>query len=415
MENKLISNKHILLCYNLSLTGLNNLYIKEFEYIKQNFCGVVFESKTEFNSHVVQPNTLIYLCGDIADYLLDINIKINKFYVVREFSKNYEEYHSISLGYVPINLYNTGVYFRDFFDSDKDYFNLLSGEHEYQDLTESNKGSKAFRKGIYLSKVEKLEDDEYRFKLLRCSSNLDGPTENFRTTDLSVVNSVNDISKMFFEQDVELNHVLAQIYENQIIETVDKVMERKAKIKTHSDKTKDMPINGLMAFCTFYKGYSLCGLTELNKVKRSNTDFFDYCYNDTSVLTKLRFRLKSSVTDPSLNKLFDVVLYPNSVFLMSLETNRLYTHEIIPSGLPIAKIPTRLGYVIRCSKTEAIYKDGATFIVDADKLVKMEDADVEGVKKLKDLYYRENTTIDAIDYEKFYFSLNSGDYKCPAI
>ena len=416
MENKLITNKHILLCYNLSLTGLGELYIKEWEYIKQHFAGIVFESEAEFKSHVIQPNTLIYLCGDIADYLLDDNIKASKFYIVREFSKNYEGYHSISLGGIPINYNSTGVYFRDFFDSDKDYFNLLSGEHEYQDLTESNKGSKAFRKGIYLSKVEKLEDDEYKFNLLRCSSNLDGPTENFRTTDLSVVGSVNSISKWFFEQDTELNHVLAQIYENQIIETGDKVSERKAKIKAHSDKTKDMPTNGLMAFCTFYKGYGKAGFTELDKVKRSNTDFFDYCYNDgSSVLTKLRFRLKSSVEDPSLNKLFDIILYPNSVFLMSLETNRLYTHEIIPSGLPIAKIPTRLGYVIRCSKTEAIYKDGKTFIIDSDNLVKMEDADMEGVKKLKDMYYAENTTTGVMDYGKFYFSLNLGDYKCPVV
>jgi hypothetical protein len=416
MENKLITNKHILLCYNLSLTGLGELYIKEWEYIKQHFAGIVFESEAEFKSHVIQPNTLIYLCGDIVDYLLDDNIKASKFYIVREFSKNYEGYHSISLGGIPINLYNTGVYFRDFFDSDKDYFNLLSGEHEYQDLTESNKEGKAFRKGIYLSKVDKLEDGEYKFNLLRCSSNLDGPTENFRTTDLSVVSSVNSIGKLFFEQDIELNHVLAQIYENQIIETGDKVMERKAKIKAHSDKTKDMPTNSLMAFCTFYKGYSKTGLAELDKVKRSNTDFFDYCYNDgSSVLTKLRFRLKTSVEDPSLNKLFDIILYPNSVFLMSLETNRLYTHEIIPSGLPIAKIPTRLGYVIRCSKTEAIYKDGTTFIVDCDNLVKMEDADIEGVQKLKDMYYRENTTTGVMDYGKFYFSLNLGDYKCPAI
>ncbi len=413
MENKLITNKHILLCFNMS--KVDEPYIKEFGIIKQFFCGIVFETELEFKSHVIQPNIMIYLCGDITNYLLDENIKYNNFYIVRDVSTNYEGYDSIGLGGVPINMYNTGVYFRDFFDQDKDYFNLLSGEHEYQDLTESNKAGKAFRKGIYLSKVNKLEDDTYKFNLLRCSSNLDGPTENFRITDQSVINSVNNISKMFFEQDVELNHVLAQIYENQIIETGDKVVERKAKIKEHSDKTKDMPINALMAFCTFYKGYSKCGFIELDKVKRSNTDLFDYCYKNTSVLTKLRFRLKSSVTDKSLNKLFDITLYPNSVFLMSLETNRLYTHEIIPSGLPIAKIPTRLGYVIRCSKTEAIYKYHTTFIVDADKLVKMEDVDIDGVKKLKDFYYRENTTTDVMNYDKFYFSLNLGDYKCPVI
>jgi hypothetical protein len=413
MENKLLTNKHILVCYNLINYDLDEQTRKEFEYVKKNFCGIVFE--TEFINYLVQPNTLIYLCGDIEKYLLEEDIKNNKFFIVKEFSKNYGEKETIHFGTIPINLFNTGVYFRNFFEESKDYFNLLSSEHEYQDLTESSKGSKAFRKGIYLTNVEK-EEDCYKFRLLRCSTNLDGPTENFGTTDKSVVNAVNDISKLFFEKDVELNHVLAQIYENQIVHSGDKVLERKAKIKDHSDKTKDMPTFGLMAFCTFYKDYSSGEFTKLDKVKRSNTDYFDYCYNDSSVLTKLRFRLKSGVEDPSFNKLFDITLYPNSVFLMSLETNRLYTHEIIPSTLPIAKIPTRLGYVIRCSKTKAIYKDNTTYIYDNDNnLVKLEEADVEGVKKLKDLYYRENTTDNILDYGKFYFSLNLGDYKCPVI
>jgi len=59
-------------------------------------------------------------------------------------------------------------------------------------------------------------------------------------------------------------------------------------------------------------------------------------------------------------------LYPNSVFIMSLEMNRLYTHEISPSHLPMDLIPLRLGYVIRCSKTKAIYKDNKTYIINND-------------------------------------------------
>src|SRR5690606_15009020 len=100
------------------------------------------------------------------------------------------------------------------------------------------------------------------------------------------------------------------------------------------------------AFCTFYKDF-------MNKK-------FDI--NGTSVLTKLRFRLKKTVTDSDLVKSFDVVLYPNSVFMISLSTNRLYTHEIIPSVLPIDRIPVRMGYVIRCSKTKAVYKDDKTYM-----------------------------------------------------
>jgi hypothetical protein len=51
---------------------------------------------------------------------------------------------------------------------------------------------------------------------------------------------------------------------------------------------------------------------------------------------------------------------------MSLEMNRLYTHEISPSHLPMDLIPLRLGYVIRCSKTKAIYKDNKTYIFNND-------------------------------------------------
>ena len=60
----------------------------------------------------------------------------------------------------------------------------------------------------------------------------------------------------FFESVVKFNHVLAQIYENKIIEKDNKKLERKAKIKEHSDKTKDMHRNALIAFCTFYKDCS---------------------------------------------------------------------------------------------------------------------------------------------------------------
>ena len=48
---------------------------------------------------------------------------------------------------------------------------------------------------------------------------------------------------------------------------------------------------------------------------------------------------------------------------MSLDSNRLYTHEIIPSSLPIEKLPIRMGYVIRCSKTKALYNDGKTYLI----------------------------------------------------
>ena len=72
---------------------------------------------------------------------------------------------------------------------------------------------------------------------------------------------------------------------------------------------------------------------------------------------------------------------------MSLNTNRLYTHESIPSTLPVDNIPTRLGYVIRCSTTKAVFKEGQTFVVNGDKHIKLEEATTENRKELKEKYY----------------------------
>ena len=99
---------------------------------------------------------------------------------------------------------------------------------------------------------------------------------------------------------------------------------------------------------------------------------------------------------------------------MSLKTNRLYTHEIIPSSLPIDKIPTRMGYVIRCSDTNAVFKDGKTYIVNDGKEIELEEPTSNGINDLKKLYYIENTSTEDVTYKnKFYFSLNKGDYTKP--
>ena len=445
-ENTLLTNKHILLCIDEDIKDVIGVEkfiehhdVKELEYIKKNFCGIVYTDIKSFTKHIYQPDTIIYVCGDIykiiKEYYKNI-LKVNnvKILVVAEFAFNCEiygneQYNVINMGEVPLNINNVGVYFRNLFS--ENYFTSISEEHKFQELTESNKPSNAFRKGIYLSKVENTEpidntdttnktNNELKFNLLRCSSNLDGPTDNFRKTDIKIINQVNGISKSFFSEEAELNHVLAQIYENKTIITDTKTVERKSKIKEHSDKTKDMPRNGLMAFCTFYKEYSYSQFDLSLKVNvninKSKTDNFDYCYNDTSILTRLRFRLKKTVADRSLIEKFDITLYSNSVFIMSLSANRLYTHEIIPSILSLDKIPTRMGYVIRCSKTKAVYKDkdNQTYIVeDGNNYVKLEEADDEGVKKLKEVYFKENVSDELITYDKFHFSMNNGDYLKP--
>jgi hypothetical protein len=379
------NKKHILLC----LTEESN---KELEYIKQNFCGIVFSNMNSFNEHQNPSDALVYFAGNVDKYYNEILAKNKLIFVVQEFSSNYdkEKHKLINTGQIPINIHNVGVFFKNLFNTNKDYFDLLSKDHQFQTLTESNKQSNAFRKGIYLSKVTEV-NNELHFKLLRCSSNLDGPTDNFRDTDNEIINQVNDISNYFFEERAELNHVLAQIYENKTEENGGKTVDKKAKIKSHSDKTKDMLQNGLMAFCTFYKD------------NKNNYEASD--------LTKIRFKLKDMVQDPKLEKKFDIVLYPNSVLLISLTTNRLYTHEIVPSSKPVNKIPTRMGYVIRCSKTDAVFKNDRTYINN----VEMKEPDVDSVKLLKNLYYKENTSDEIINYGTFNFSLNKGDYMKPII
>jgi hypothetical protein len=275
-------------------------------------------------------------------------------------------------------------------------------------LTESNKPGKALRKGIYLSEVRREISPEQQemlhYHLLRCSSNLQGATDNFREIDHKVVQRIREAANYVFEQETSLNHVLAQIYENQKKEDN---KESKARIKAHSDKTKDMPTNALIAFCTFYDN------SNFEHLKPSNTDRYDWCYKGVSGLTRLHFKLKKTVEDDTLVKEFTVVLYPNSVFFIPLSTNRLYTHEIKPSMLNMDKIPTRMGYVVRCSNAEALFVNGQAYLKENGKLIPLEDMTQEGMDDLKNSYMEENETEKQVKYGEIRFSMNLGDYQKP--
>ena len=368
-------------------------------FIKNN------ENLSEFPS-----DKRIYVCGD-SSKIINENQPV---FIIREFATNYESLNSdnfkfVELGEVPIVVENAGVYFRQLFNGEN-YFSKIEEEHEFQHLTESNKPGRALRKGIYLADVEKEETAEQKeilhFRLLRCSSNLTGPTDNFRKTDREIITKINEAANFVFEKEAKLNHVLAQIYLNKKI-IGDKPKETKAKIKAHSDKTKDMLEEGLIAFCTFYDS------SNIEKLKQSESDRFDSVYKKTSGLTRLYFKLKKSVEDESLAKEFTVVLYPNSVFMIPLSTNRLYTHETRPSMLNIDMIPTRMGYVVRSSKAEALFMDNQTYLKEGSKLIKLEDMREETMQNLKNSYYEENKTENIIKYGKVHFSMNMGDYQKP--
>ena len=67
-ENSMVLNKHILLC-------IDCIDINRVEEIMKHFCGIVFTDIKQFDEHIIQPNTNIYICGDILKiYQTSINI-----------------------------------------------------------------------------------------------------------------------------------------------------------------------------------------------------------------------------------------------------------------------------------------------------------------------------------------------------
>ncbi|WP_061082287.1 hypothetical protein [Nocardiopsis alborubida] len=355
----------------------------------------------------------VYLCGDVSG-ISDHHLReADRVFVVRDLSRGYREdvgrpWTPVDLGRVPVRVHGAGVYYRRFFDPGADHFGRIRAEHEFQSLTESTKPGKAHRSGIYLTPVTR-NGDELHFRLLRCSTNLSGPTESFGPTDTRIVETLNREAAAVFRDHAPLNHVLAQIYHNTLATAERK--QSKARISAHADKTKDMPVNGIMAFCTFYDG--------LGRLQPMAEDAFDYGVKSTSGLTELRFRLKEPTEardGAALPSQFGLTLYPGSVFFMPLSTNRLYTHEIRPSTLDAALLPTRLGYVVRCSSAEAVHRSGDTFLKAPGGLVRLGKPTTAGMEELRSLYAEENRTSSFIDYgDEFLFSMNTGDYIAPRI
>lgn len=344
-----------------------------------------------------------YFCGDFGDLGPGSRDDLR---VIRQFSYNYAGADStVDLGQVPLNIHNAGILFKSYFQPDRDWFTSILAAHALQTLTEGNKAGTSYRKGVYLSNVSREDKDALSFNLLRCSTNFAGPTQGLAQVDETILGHLNSIATDFFHDAADLNHVLAQLYENSYGLNESGIMkQRKARIKGHSDKTKDMPDNGLIAFCTFYSP----DIT--HKSKHSKLDSCDRVYKDCSVLSTLRFRLKEGVTDRVRD--FSVTLFPNSVFVIPLLTNRLYTHEIVPSTLPVEHLPTRLGYVARCSNVIAVHRDETTHLEGGTRLRPPTDDERE---HLRGLYYKENTTAEPVEYGELSYSLNDGDFMRPLV
>ncbi|KAJ3009708.1 hypothetical protein HKX48_007782 [Thoreauomyces humboldtii] len=418
---------NILICYDVDVSG--HLLQKELSFLKDNFLGLVSCVERDAHlSHVLVPTSRVFLCGNVKGFLQKDDLSLSTVKYIKELSRNYDDaaMEEVPLGQVPINIHDVGVYFRRYLDAralgglEEGFFAKVLSTHQFQSLSEGNKSGTSFRKGIYLSNVEQAGDAKV-FHLLRCSTNLDGPTEGFSDVDRHIVTSANEACRSAFPNAprARLNHVLAQVYENGAVNRAKGAAphkDRKARIAAHSDKTKDMPSDGVIAFCTFYASEQLA-----TRGTPAENDLFDHVYRSTSVLTQLRFRLKDCVLDKSgLLEDFTVKLYDNSIFVIPLSTNRLYTHETVPSTLPSDRIPTRIGYVIRCSKTQAMYRDGGTYIrvgTDEDdaRYVEMRKPTDVDYAELKAQYLKENMTDSAIEYGDVLYSMNSGDYLEPSL
>ncbi|MFE5901156.1 hypothetical protein ACFQ67_27580 [Streptomyces sp. NPDC056488] len=385
------------------------------ELVRDFFGSVVTPEELASGSLGLARRT-VYLYGDTSGISGGPLKAAERVFVVRELSHGHREgddetWIPVDPGRVPRRVHGVGVYYPRFFGLDADHFGRIRAEHAFQSLTESTKPGTAHRSGIYLTPVTR-DGDALRFSLLRCSTNLSGPTENFRPTDTHIVGALNREAAAVFRDQAPLNHVLAQTYHNTRATAERK--QSKARISSHADKTKDMPVNGIMAFCTFYDR-----LDGLRPLAEDGGDGFDYGVKGVSALTGLHFRLKESAEEfdgGTLPRRFTLTLHPGSVFFMPLSTNRLYTHEVRPSALDAALLPTRLGYVVRCSSTEAVHKDGRTFLETAGEPVALEPPTEDGMNELRRLYAEENKSSSFVDYgDEFLFSMNTGDYLAPRI
>jgi hypothetical protein len=412
-ENELLLHHNVLFAPQLAANDV----------LLTQFCGIVVRSIAELNAFL-NGERAVFLTGDssnIAQIVASNRGNGVMFFIVRGLVNDVSEesvpiaasdnVRVVDEGMVPINVHNVGVLFRGFFSAMPNVFARVTSAHQLQALTESDKPGVALRTGIYLTDVERRAEDAdaLHFRLLRCSSNLQGPTDNFAAVDRDILARTNEIVPFFFAQPTAVNHVLAQVYHNKRNESANK--EAKATIKRHSDKTKDMPTGGIIAFATFYDFSHL----EPGAQSASATDRFDLCYRGkSSVLTQMEFALKDPATHAQLDQQFRVKLYPDSLLIISLGVNRLFTHETKPSVLPVERMPVRLGYVMRCSKTKAVFRDGHTHIVDEnDAELPLQPMTSSDAVAIKELYRVENMTDERVVYPLFTTSFNSGDFMAP--
>jgi hypothetical protein len=392
-------DKHVLIYGNPS----ESTNLDDFNYIVNNFCGRVYHvsclpdsiRNTKFDGK-------IWAMGDLKDMP-----KGQPLQVIGDHStfENWSDmWTKTDDGQVPINVDGIGVFFRR--STNLSLFKSLLSGHKMFTLTETNKAGTAHRTGTYLSPMT-CHDGSIEYKYLRCSTNLDGPTQEFNEFDNQIVVQVNGLMNDYFTGAELMNHVLMQLYNNTVVDG----KQVKARISSHADKTKDMPEGGVMAFVTLY---DLDELAKLGSLPGMVTSRFDMKMNGKSIFPTLLFKPKADI--PHLKEQ-SIPLYPGSVFIMSLSSNRIYTHAVVPAVGEVAHLPTRLGYVARCSNRTAKWQEDGTYVKYDDTWHQMLPTDSEEASEeasvVRNLYFQENTTMNCIEYGQWYSSFNKGDYMKP--
>jgi hypothetical protein len=401
VEAKLILDRHVLIRYWPSIAPDTSI-AKKLETLLQEFCGRVYcDSYSEIGS---ENNAQVFFSGDFEAFQhVETKFEKTSMKIIRDLCVNYDgaaAENLVNLDEVPVQINQLAVCINNYFGAHPDMYDNILTAHRFQTLNDAS-----YRKGVLLSHIDKLDGKALEFILMRCSTDFQGPTESFAEVDQVILDGTKNIGALFFRDGAQPNHILAQMYEN-IINSSGK--DKKAKISSHADKTKDMPTNGMIAFCTFY-----CNKLQSPTLEHRDGDYF---HKGVSVLSKLRFRLKRSIqAQPDLLKTFEVTLYPNSLLMIPLSTNRLYTHEIVPSQLSANLTPTRIGYVVRTSKSRAVFQNNSTYIRQGNELDKMRKPTDADRQELKDLYLKENLTDDIVDYGHCLYSFNSRDYLEPSI
>jgi hypothetical protein len=319
----------------------------------------------------------------------------------------------VELNQLPLKVGGMGVLWPYCFENQKQWINEIMRAHLFQEIRSTNKRGHFLANGFYATEVQrnpeqgKEEKEGLQFKLLRGSISLVGPTQNLQQVDFTILKRANEYVSHHFRNIPLLNHIWGQLH---LTDTF-----KKPTNTICSDKTQDMPDRAVIGFITFYTIPD--GIKYTRRGHGLEEDVF---YKNTSVLTQLRFlRKKDAPTD--YPQYINVRLLQNSLFIIPLHMNRFYTYSTVAPSIPDHIGWTRVVYVVRTSHTDALWEKGFTWLQSKEKgkeeWHKLRSPTLDEISKLKEHHLEQNASSAVIDYrkQKWFFSLNKGDYLCPIL